>query len=104
MAALVDLPLLRKILRVDFTDDDIDLHTMIAGASEDILAYLGAGSEDWYDSETDTITGTVPKAVVNATVRYVECLYDGADWPTGKGELPRQVEGLLYRQKRVVIG
>lgn len=104
MTSLVTLDETKLALRINHTDDDIDIEDgLIPAASEAIIAYLKDGADSFLSSGGEAVEGEVPFRVKRATILLVKYLYDGSMEELretfARGELPFPVTAMIYQMR-----
>lgn len=107
MVALLTLDVAKQHLRVDHTDDDVDITRKIDQASAIVLDYIKktVGTVDPDDpSIVDWTPDTVPAAVQAAVELMLSKLYDDraagvTDNEVAMGYLPKTVTSILHRYR-----
>lgn len=104
---LVDIDDVKKALRIDHSDDDLDLDGLIRAASVAIVLYLKAQAEEIMDlaaiQGSPPDTASVPPDVARATIMLVGHWYRDPDGDTDRafdgGSFPRPVVALLRARR-----
>lgn len=98
MADLVTLSEVKRLLRVDGTDEDALLSELITSASERVAGYLEWGEDS--SGGTSSFPDDIPERVRTATAMLVGYLHRSPDADTdgafGHGRLPFPVTSMLY--------
>lgn len=87
MAALVTLDQIRGRLRIDAVDDQADVESMAAEATDIVIGYLKLTEVEW-------TVETVPDRVRTAILLVVRALYDGEPQPISSA-----VQSILWRDR-----
>lgn len=87
MVALVTLDQIRGRLRIDAIDDQADVESMAAEATDIVIGYLKIAELEW-------TVDTVPDRVRTAILLVVQALYDGAPQPISSA-----VQSILWRDR-----
>lgn len=98
MADLVTLPEVKRLLRIDGTDDDALLAELITSASERVAGYLEWGEDS--SGGTSSFPDDIPERVRTATAMLVGYLHRAPDENTdgsfAHGRLPYPITAMLY--------
>lgn len=108
--ALTDIETVRKMLRIDSDDANLELEILILAASARIVLHLGDRADELLDLNTTGEMDSafeVPPLIELATVGLVGYLYRNPDADPDKdfgvGTLPNSVKTLLYPLRDPVI-
>lgn len=84
---LVDLPTVRDRLRIDATDDQVDVERIIAEATDIVIGYLKIETPVWS-------IATVPERIRTAILLVCRAIYDGED-----AVISQAVKDVLHRDR-----
>jgi len=111
MTDLVTLEEARQHLAMDHNEDDALIALYISAASNAVMNYITAGTEEVFDSSS-SISGPTPAVVRAATLLLIGDFYKNRESKTddpvigvdyGFGHLPRTVIALLYPYRTPVL-